>query len=88
MSKICRARAIRERLTNYFTGKPCKRGHLAPRNTVHGSCLDCQAYIGRAKRAELRKVDYIPGLDDPMPEYVPLKISRGIFPPETYDLKN
>lgn len=27
----------------YFTGKPCKRGHVAPRRTGGGNCVECQA---------------------------------------------
>lgn len=26
----------------FFTGKPCKRGHLAPRKTVTGDCVECR----------------------------------------------
>lgn len=28
--------------TMYFTGKPCKHGHYAPRNVLSGKCVTCQ----------------------------------------------
>lgn len=28
-------------LKQYFTGKPCKHGHLEPRATINGTCLEC-----------------------------------------------
>ncbi len=31
----------------YFTGRPCKRGHMDPRYTTDGSCVSCA--IGRAQ---------------------------------------
>jgi hypothetical protein len=41
--------STRELATNkgsrfFFTGEPCKRGHLAPRYTSTGQCVDCQEY--------------------------------------------
>lgn len=27
----------------YYTGKPCKNGHIAKRRTLHGNCVECQA---------------------------------------------
>lgn len=29
-------------LTTYFTGKPCRRGHVAARRTVNSSCITCE----------------------------------------------
>ena len=28
-------------LSTYFTGKPCKQGHIAERRTVNGQCCEC-----------------------------------------------
>lgn len=28
---------------NYFTGKPCKRGHIARRLTANGACTECES---------------------------------------------
>lgn len=36
-----RRQAIRDGLTKYFTGMPCKRGHVAHRYTNSGSCSKC-----------------------------------------------
>lgn len=38
---ITREEAISAQLTKYFTGKPCKRGHIAPRYVKSLSCLEC-----------------------------------------------
>lgn len=32
----------------YFTGKPCKYGHIADRNTKNGTCYECSAIRGKA----------------------------------------
>lgn len=36
-------------VSRYFTGKPCKHGHVAPRNTPGGNCSVCG--LERVKRA-------------------------------------
>lgn len=47
-----REEAIEKGLTRYFTGKPCKHGHIAERNTVSKNCMEC----GRLKsRVQYRK---------------------------------
>ena len=38
-------------LKRYFTGKPCKNGHIAERKVVNGTCVTCSA-IARAKWSE------------------------------------
>lgn len=38
-----RAEAMRLGKMFYFTGVPCKRGHIAERNTSNGSCRQCRA---------------------------------------------
>lgn len=30
----------------YFTGRPCRRGHLAPYYTKHHSCMECNRESG------------------------------------------
>ena len=37
-----RAEAIEKGMSQYTTGRPCKRGHLTYRYTVSGSCSDCR----------------------------------------------
>ncbi len=38
-----RAEAKKRGEKQYFTGTPCKRGHIAPRWTVNGQCETCRA---------------------------------------------
>ncbi len=38
---IVRAEAIRLELPRYFTGKPCKNGHMAERSTQKKRCVEC-----------------------------------------------
>jgi hypothetical protein len=41
MEIITRQEAIAQGLRHYFTGEPCRRGHIAPKRTT-GGCLVCQ----------------------------------------------
>lgn len=41
MNIISRAEAKAAALKRYFTGKPCKHGHIAERATVNGLCHEC-----------------------------------------------
>lgn len=41
MKILKRREALLRRVPEYSTGKPCKRGHLSPRNTKYGYCLQC-----------------------------------------------
>ena len=47
-SKSARAAAKEAGCATYFTGVPCKRGHLAPKTTVNGSCTACSSERRRA----------------------------------------
>src|SRR5690242_21386803 len=47
---VTRAEAKAAGSTRYFTGKPCKYGHLAERTTASGECAECY----RAKRRMYR----------------------------------
>ena len=38
---ISRTEAARQGLTHYFTGKPCKHGHLAKRSVKRKECMEC-----------------------------------------------
>lgn len=40
--KISRKDAINQGLKFYFTGKPCKREHIANRRVPHGTCIECE----------------------------------------------
>lgn len=39
---ISKAEAIKRGLKHYFTGKPCKHGHVAKRAVVNNVCHDCK----------------------------------------------
>jgi len=56
MQIVATARANRE--STYFTGEPCKNGHIAPRTTQGGGCTACS---NRSVVANFRKTLY--GLD-------------------------
>lgn len=45
---VTRREAIRRGLSHYFTGKPCKRGHVAERQTSDRECIPCRR-LGLAK---------------------------------------
>lgn len=45
-----RARAKAAGLTRYFTGRPCKHGHLAERLTSCAKCADCLKIAMKRKR--------------------------------------
>lgn len=47
---ISKANAIALGLTRYFTGRPCKRGHVAQRGTAGGHCCACHADIQSTQR--------------------------------------
>lgn len=42
MRVISKKQAIQEKLKFYFTGKPCKRGHMAERRVCDRQCVECQ----------------------------------------------
>lgn len=41
MDVITRPEARQKSLKTYFTGLPCKNGHISPRYTQSGTCADC-----------------------------------------------
>lgn len=36
-----RADALATGRARYYTGEPCKHGHVAERNTMSGACVEC-----------------------------------------------
>ena len=57
MKIISRKEAIEQGLKNYFTGKPCKYGHISERRTRNGSCAECEkAYKAAWRKANPEKV--------------------------------
>lgn len=61
MDIITRIQAQSQQLTTYYTGVPCKYGHLAVRNTKDGSCYECcriRSSKFRADRPDYAKSNY------------------------------
>lgn len=54
MEIISRKEALERGLKRYFTGKPCKRGHVAERQSSNGTCMDCYAEDVSGKYREKR----------------------------------
>jgi len=42
-------------LKHYFTGKPCKHGHMSPRITKCKHCVQCEADRGEARKPKQRE---------------------------------
>lgn len=52
---ISRSEAREQGLNRYFTGEPCKFGHLAERETGTGACRECRLKIARESYAKNRE---------------------------------
>ena len=42
MQIITRQQAIEQKLSRYFTGEPCKHGHIAEKLLSNRTCIECQ----------------------------------------------
>lgn len=64
---VSRAEALRLGLKEYFTGKPCKYGHIAPRKLLGkcGVCSACRKTIATAWREENREKHNAWGRENP-----------------------
>lgn len=49
MRTNARKDAIARGISNYWTGAPCRYGHLAPRTTSNGECQECARLRANAK---------------------------------------
>lgn len=55
--KVSRKEAMKRGDKQYFTGRTCIRGHIAPRQVVNGRCAACHAERSWAEsRYDIRKV--------------------------------
>ena len=53
---VTRQDATKLGLSEYFTGKPCKHGHIAHRSIDNSRCTECKYHsLYREKRREWRK---------------------------------
>lgn len=57
MEIINRKEAKEKGLAYYFTGNPCKQGHISKRRTVNGSCHTC-FLIGKKKHRETHRDEH------------------------------
>lgn len=61
MEVISRKEAREKGLTQFFTGRPCSRGHLEPRSTSGGMCRGCERLRDKERLAytsEVKKKRY------------------------------
>ena len=50
--------AKRDGKTRYFTGKPCKYGHIAERHTVDGGCITCtKIKVNKYRKANIDEIN-------------------------------
>ncbi|OVZ82209.1 hypothetical protein [Yersinia kristensenii] len=56
MKIITRTDAARVGQLKYYTGKPCRNGHLCERYTVNGSCVECNANHTIAQRKRIKSL--------------------------------
>lgn len=54
MTTVSRADALRSGASVYFTGMPCKRGHISQRRVAGRACIQCSIELSRIRYAELR----------------------------------
>jgi len=47
---MLRSQAVTRGESKYFTGKPCKHGHISPRYTITAACVACA--IAQAKKTK------------------------------------
>ena len=52
MKVICRQQAIEQNLDFYFTGIPCKNGHVCERYTLSKTCVTCGRETSKIWRAD------------------------------------
>lgn len=53
---ITRKEALDRGLDRYFTGKPCKHGHVAERRVIDKTCIVCRCAADARRRAEHREL--------------------------------
>lgn len=50
---ITRSAAFSQGLTKYYTGRPCKRGHLVSRYTITAACTTC---LSESRKQDRRRM--------------------------------
>jgi len=76
--KSTRAAALKAGDIKYYSGKPCKHGHLSPRHTQNDNCCECQNLRNKkARNAEYQRRIRIP--ESEWPEVIRLYVEEGYF---------
>lgn len=57
-STTTRPEALAAGAKYYFTGQPCKHGHVEPRKTVNGTCVGCVNMKNQTEAYRLRAAEY------------------------------
>lgn len=55
MELITRQDAVKQKLRRFFTGRPCRHGHLAERYTTNGACVVCTTQRVAEERQAIRE---------------------------------
>lgn len=50
---ITRVQALELGLSRFFTGNPCKRGHISERKTKSNNCIECEKLLARGNPNKL-----------------------------------
>jgi hypothetical protein len=58
MEIVTRQQALDRGLIRYFSGKPCKRGHLVERLTSSANCLECHRLAERGPKRKAANLLY------------------------------
>lgn len=57
MKLIERPEARRQGLIRYFTGRPCKMGHISERQVSNGNCCECDLHKERIANMSVKAVE-------------------------------
>jgi 5-methylcytosine-specific restriction endonuclease McrA len=58
MNQVTRADAIASGLKRYFTGEPCRHGHVAERRVSDHGCVECSRLKARSEEYREKRRDY------------------------------
>ena len=53
---VARAEALSRGLSRYFTGEPCRAGHVAERYTTSANCVECAKALRDRSMEEYRRL--------------------------------
>lgn len=62
MKIVLRNEALQRNLIRYYTGRPCKHGHIAERNTLTSACLSCLGIDQKKRRRRVSDGRLLAGL--------------------------